>query len=111
MTAAAPRVLIVQNSEGGAPRRFGEWLQEAGLELDVVHPYAGGELPDGLGAHHALIALGGAPMPDDDVAMPWLARTRALAREALASGTPYFGICQGAQVLALVAGGEVRASH
>ncbi|NGN66323.1 type 1 glutamine amidotransferase [Streptomyces sp. A7024] len=106
-----PRVLVIQNAAAGGPRRFGEWLVEGGLDLDVVHPYEGGVLPDDLSGHHALIALGGSPMPDDDAAMPWLAQTRALAREALERGVPYFGICQGAQVLALVAGGEVRASH
>ncbi|WP_419997768.1 type 1 glutamine amidotransferase [Streptomyces boninensis] len=107
----APRLLVVQNSPDGGPRRFGDWLAGAGLELDVVHPYAGGELPDGLRGYQAVVALGGAPMPDDDDVMPWLAGTRALASEAVSRGVPYFGICQGAQVLALVAGGEVRASH
>ena len=48
-------------------------------------------------------------MPDDDERAPFLPRERALVGEALAAGVPVLGICLGAQLLALVAGGEVTA--
>ncbi|UJP11722.1 gamma-glutamyl-gamma-aminobutyrate hydrolase family protein [Microbacterium sp. KUDC0406] len=49
-------------------------------------------------------------MPDDDDRAPWLAQERVLAREAIDADLPTLGICLGGQLLAHVAGGEVRAS-
>ncbi|WP_069467501.1 type 1 glutamine amidotransferase, partial [Actinacidiphila rubida] len=71
----------------------------------------GAALPADLDGHAALIVLGGGYLPDDDVRAPWLAATRALVGEALATGTPVFGICLGGQMLAQVAGGAVKGSH
>lgn len=104
------KVLVVQNGPGGGPRRFGAWLEQQGLTLDVVHAYAGAPLPRRLG-HAAILPLGGGPMPDDDVAMPWLAAVRELVAEALEREIPVFGVCQGGQLLAHVAGGRVTAAH
>ncbi|WBB63148.1 type 1 glutamine amidotransferase [Streptomyces sp. WMMC500] len=104
------KVLVVQNGRGGGPRRFGAWLEQKGVALDVVHAYAGAPLPRRLD-HAAILPLGGGPMPDDDAAMPWLAAVRELVAEALARDVPVFGICQGGQLLAHVAGGRVTASH
>ncbi|MFW6693920.1 type 1 glutamine amidotransferase [Streptomyces sp. MAR4 CNX-425] len=104
------KVLVVQNGPDGGPRRFGAWLEQRGLALDVVHAYAGAPLPRRLD-HAAILPLGGGPMPDDDVAMPWLAAVRELVAEALARDVPVFGVCQGGQLLAHVAGGRVTASH
>jgi len=43
---------------------------------------------------------------DDEVA-PWLPATRALLATAVDDGVPTLGICLGAQLLAVAAGGEV----
>ena len=99
-------VLIVQNSRSGGPGRFGGWLEEAGLRLDVVHAYDGAPVPDRL-AHDAMIMLGGGYLPSDDARAPWLAPTRDLMARALKDGVPLFGICLGGQMIAEVAGGEV----
>jgi GMP synthase (glutamine-hydrolysing) len=109
VTAPPPRVLVVQHEASTGPGWFGRWLAEAGLELDVRHPYAGDELPaiDALGAS-GLLVLGGAMAPADDVDCPWLPATRALMSAAVDAGLPTFGICLGAELLALGRGGEVR---
>ncbi|NUT43507.1 MAG: type 1 glutamine amidotransferase [Thermoactinospora sp.] len=99
-------VLIVQNSKSGGPSRFGGWLEEAGLRLDVVPAYEGAPLPARLG-HDAMIMLGGGYLPSEDDRAPWLAGARRLVGQALAEGVPLFGICLGGQMLAEVAGGEV----
>ncbi len=99
-------VLIVQNSRSGGPGRFGGWLEEAGLRLEVVHAYDGAPVPDQL-EHDAMIMLGGGYLPSEDDRAPWLAPTRKLMGQALESGLPLFGICLGGQMLAEVAGGEV----
>lgn len=106
----SPRVLVVQNTAGGGPGRFGDWLAEDGLALDVVHGHDGGEPPARL-AHQAMVVMGGGFMPDDDARVPWLPATRALTAAALRRDVPYLGICLGGQLLAHVAGGTVAASH
>ncbi|WP_346777274.1 type 1 glutamine amidotransferase [Streptomyces sp. HNM0575] len=112
MTAAAPvRALVVQNTPRGGPGRLGAWLREHGLALDVVHPYDGGELPETLADHQALIVLGGGYMPDADDRAPWLAPVRGLVVRALETEVPVLGVCLGGQLLAYVAGGTVRAAH
>ncbi|MEV4837897.1 type 1 glutamine amidotransferase [Nonomuraea sp. NPDC049486] len=101
-------VLVVQNSRSGGPGRWGGWLEEAGLRLDVVHAYDDEPVPDRL-RHDAMIMLGGGYLPGDDDRAPWLAPTRKLVAEALAAEVPLFGICLGGQMIAEVAGGEVTA--
>ncbi|WP_326823321.1 type 1 glutamine amidotransferase [Streptosporangium sp. NBC_01756] len=101
-----PRVLAVQNWANGGPGRFGEWLADAGLAVEVVTAFDGSPLPSRL-SHDALLVLGGGYLPDDDEKAPWLPATRALVAEALAGSVPLFGICLGGQMLASVAGGKV----
>ncbi|MEV4178999.1 type 1 glutamine amidotransferase [Nonomuraea sp. NPDC049709] len=99
-------ILVVQNSRSGGPGRVGDWLAEAGLELDVVLAHEGAPLPARL-EHDAMIMLGGGYLPDDDDRAPWLRDARRLMGQALAEGVPLLGICLGGQMLAQVAGGEV----
>ncbi|MFE6995948.1 membrane dipeptidase [Microbacterium sp. NPDC057659] len=106
--AQAPRVLVVVNAETSGPRRLGHWLEEEGLAVDAVLGSDG--LPTDLSGYDGLVMLGGGLMPDDDDRAPWLAQERVLAREAIDADLPTLGICLGGQLLAHVAGGEVRAS-
>lgn len=108
-----PRVLVVQHEASTGPGWFGRWLDEEGLDLDVRHPYAGDALPDlgdasGDGAPDGLLVLGGAMAPGDDEDHPWLPATRAMLADAVAAGLPTFGICLGAELMALGCGGAVR---
>ncbi len=110
-----PRVLVVQHETSTGPGLFGAWLEQEGLDLDLRHPYAGdvlpgldGRRPAGGGAPDGLLVLGGAMGPADDADCPWLPATRALMADAVGAGLPTFGICLGAEMLALACGGEVR---
>lgn len=103
----APTVLVVQNQPGGGPRRVGEWLEGAGLRLDIV--YGPEREPSATADYDAVLVLGGGFMPDDDTRAPWLAATRAVVARALDEQTPVLGICLGGQMLAHVAGGVVQA--
>ena len=105
------RVVMVQNSERSGPGRLLGWLAEEGIDAVLI---PGAQLLDHLptgetGAVDGLVLLGGGLMPDDDERAAFLARERALAREAIEAGVPVLGICLGAQLLANVAGGAVTA--
>ncbi|GAA3884881.1 type 1 glutamine amidotransferase [Leifsonia kafniensis] len=106
--AASPRVLAVVNSPGSGPRRLGAWLEESGVE--VVERYGADGLPETLDGFHGLVLLGGGLMPDDYEKAGWLRAERRLTEQAIELDLPTLGICLGAQVIADVAGGEVRAS-
>jgi GMP synthase (glutamine-hydrolysing) len=101
------RVLVVEHEVGAPAAWLGEWLEAAGVELDVRRPYAGGALPRDLTEHDGLLVLGGGVDAWDDVAAPWLPDTRALVRHAEAARRPTLGLCLGHQVATMALGGEV----
>lgn len=105
----APRVLVVVNSESSGPRRLALWLREFGIELEERLGSQG--LPETLDGFDGLVLLGGGFMPDDLERAPWLAAERGLAAAAIERDLPTLGVCLGAQLIAQVAGGEVRAKH
>jgi GMP synthase-like glutamine amidotransferase len=79
-----------------------------GLRIVEVSGSSVPAAPDGF---DAVVLLGGGFLPDDDQRAPWLPAERALTRRAVADGVPLLGICLGAQVLAVAAGGVVRGDH
>ena len=101
-----PTVLVVEHDVECPPALFGEWLVEAGCDLDVRRPYAGDELP-GLAAYDGFVVLGGPMGANDDAQHPWLAPVKELVREARDVGLPTLGICLGHQLVAVALGGSV----
>ncbi|MBF4162790.1 type 1 glutamine amidotransferase [Nocardioides acrostichi] len=102
---SAKCVLVVQHEDPCPPGMVGDWLREAGCDLDVRRAHLGDPLPDDLTAHAGFMVLGGAANADDDVA--WFPQTKALVRAAAATGVPALGICLGHQVFASALGGRV----
>jgi len=106
------RVLVLQHVACESPGLFVELAAEAGIALDVLHPYAGDPVPRDLeerGAS-ALLVLGG-PMGVYDVARhPHLADEMQLLRATVARDRPVLAICLGSQLLAAAHGADVRAS-
>jgi GMP synthase (glutamine-hydrolysing) len=100
-------LLVVQHEDDCPPAWFGEWLGQAGCALDVRRPYAGAELPASLSGHAGMLVLGGPMGAYDDAEFPWLPGTKALVREAAATGVPTFAICLGHQLAAVALGGTV----
>jgi GMP synthase-like glutamine amidotransferase len=104
------RLLVVVVHETDPVARLGEWLRDAGMELDERHLSAGDELPAGLEAFDGLVVLGGPQSAlDPPEVSPELVAVRNLLRAALAADFPTLAICLGAQLLAQVGGGTVRA--
>lgn len=100
------RVLVVQPELDDPPHLFGRWLEEAGAELEVVHPYAGDALPT-LDGYAGLLVMGGAPSANDDELLPWIGAVKDLLRDAVAEDVPTLGICLGHQLLGAALGGRV----
>jgi GMP synthase (glutamine-hydrolysing) len=101
------RALIVQHTAHEGLGRLLDWLPAAGLDVHPIHPYLGHRVPPSVEGD-ALIVLGGPMGANDDDAAPWLVATRALLATAIDDGVPTLGICLGAQLLAVAAGGEVQ---
>lgn len=102
-----PRVLVVQHEVETGPGWWGDWLDAAGVALDVHHAYAHEDAP-ALSDHDGLLVLGGAMGPVEDDAHPWLPAVRDLLAEAVQIQLPTVGICLGAELLAVACGGSVR---
>jgi GMP synthase-like glutamine amidotransferase len=106
-----PRCLVVENDHTDDARRLGDWLAEAGLDLDVVRPHAGDPLPDALDGVAALVVLGGEqrayPGPGGERDEPWFAKLEQVLRSAVRARVPTLAVCLGAQLLAQAHAGTV----
>jgi GMP synthase-like glutamine amidotransferase len=102
------RALVVTHDPDEGPGWLAEWLPAAGLDLEVLAPYAGDELPAALDGYDALVVMGGPQQAYDDGSAAWLRGTKALLRGAVAAGTPVLAVCLGAQLLAEATGGVVE---
>jgi GMP synthase (glutamine-hydrolysing) len=100
------RVVVVQHEVEDPIHLMGTWME--GVELTVLHPYAGDALPATTEGYDGLVVMGGAMGANDDDTSPWLPATRDLIRAAAAAGVPTLGICLGHQLCAVALGGEVR---
>lgn len=105
--AARTRILVVEHEADAGVGLIGERIQEAGAELVLVGPEAGRDIPASHDGFDGVIVLGGTPGPTDDDAAAWLPRVRELIGRCLADEVPFLGVCLGAQMLAVVAGGVV----
>jgi GMP synthase (glutamine-hydrolysing) len=105
------RVLHVQNEVTDPAVLFVEEFERRGHRVDTIHPYAGERLPDTLDDHDAMIAGGGTVDTHEADEYPWLHHEMELIREAVGDGTPYLGLCLGAQLLTVATGGQVVRSE
>jgi GMP synthase (glutamine-hydrolysing) len=99
-------VLVIQHELGVSLGRFGPWLADAGVHVEIVQAAAG--IPDSLAGHQGLVVLGGTMAAWADQEAPWLPRVRELLRCAVEAAVPTLGLCLGGQLLALALGGRVE---
>ncbi|GAA4751743.1 type 1 glutamine amidotransferase [Modestobacter marinus] len=103
------RLLVVVPSDTDPPTRLGEWLTDAGLELDERRLSRGEALPADLTGVDGLLVLGGPQSSlDAEEVSPELVEVRHLLGQAVAADVPTLAICLGAQLLAQVGGGSTR---
>lgn len=99
-------ILVIQNSKNSGPRRLIPWLAAHQLSTDIV--FATDLQHEDINKRAGIIILGGAPLPNQDIDFPWLPLERDIVAAAVQHSIPTLGICLGAQLLAVVAGGTVE---
>jgi GMP synthase-like glutamine amidotransferase len=109
VTSSSGPLLVVVVHHTDPPARLGDWLRDAGMELDERHLSSGDALPDDLSDFDGLVVLGGPQSAlDDETTSPELVGVRRILQQALDADFPTLAICLGAQLLAEVGGGSVR---
>lgn len=102
----APTVLVLQHIACEPPAAYGLELDAHGLATHTVRLDQGQELPDWR-PFHAILAMGGPMGAYDQDQHPWLVAEQRLIADAVHAGTPFWGVCLGAQLLAAALGAAV----
>ena len=101
------KIHYLQHVPFETPAKILDWARDRGHEVSATHLYKGEPLP-GLDGFDMLVVMGGPMGVHDEEQYPWLAREKEFLAQANEAGKRILGICLGAQLLALVLGGEVR---
>lgn len=104
--SAIPTVLLLQHIACEPPAAYGDELLAWGARLHRVMLDEGDPLPDWRG-FDGVVAMGGPMGAYEDDRLPWLAPEKRLIAEAVQAGTPFWGVCLGAQLLAAALGARV----
>lgn len=99
-------LLVLQHVRYEPPAEYEAVLMDRALPFDRVILDEGEQLPDRHG-YAGIIAMGGPMSANDHDAHPWLVPEKQLIREEVRAGTPFWGICLGAQILASALGARV----
>ena len=99
-------ILVLQHIGCEPAAAYEDELLDRGLHPVPVLLHDGQELPDWR-SFAGIVAMGGPMSVWDDVLHPWLANERRFIAEAVRAGTPYWGVCLGAQLLAASLGATV----
>ena len=106
MTDRSLRVLVCQRMACEPPGVLEDVMLERGWTLIRVELDEGEELPEG-GEFDAVVVMGGPMGAYERSAYPWLQAEQRLLRAAVDRGTPVFGVCLGAQLVAASMGARV----
>jgi GMP synthase-like glutamine amidotransferase len=98
---------VVQHAAPEGPYRLATALAEAGVGTEVRHVYKGEAVPAGTAGYGGVVVMGGPMSAASDTGFPSRRAELALLAQALAGRVPVLGVCLGAQLLALAAGGTV----
>lgn len=92
-------LLVLHHVPEPTPNAYEHELTARGVAFERVLPARADALPDWRD-YAAIVALGGPMGALEDARWSWLAAERELIGDAVRAGTPYWGVCLGAQLLA-----------
>ena len=100
-------LVVLQHEPDDQPGSIAVALNALKVPFEVRHLFEGDELPAWPQETAGLIAMGGAMHVTQTMEYPFLEPEIRLMRRVLHEGGPVWGICLGAQLLTLAAGGDV----
>ncbi len=105
-TASPDTVLLVVHQRHSDPGRVGLRLRTLGHRVEICRHACGEPLPTDMD-RYAGVAVFGGPMSANDDHEDYIRNEIDWIPDVVESGTPFLGICLGAQLLARAAGGTV----
>jgi GMP synthase (glutamine-hydrolysing) len=99
-------ILVLQHARCEPPGAYEDELLERRVPFVRVLLDESEELPDWR-PYDGIVVMGGAMGAYDEALHPWLGPEKRLIAEAVRAGTPYWGVCLGAQLLAASLGAHV----
>ena len=100
-------IVILQHEPDDPPATVADTLEDLGAPFEVRRLDQGDALPAYPDEASALIVMGGSMHVHQGDEYPFLEAEKTYLRALLKHSAPVWGICLGAQLLALAAGGEV----
>jgi GMP synthase-like glutamine amidotransferase len=98
--------LVVQHAEPESAFAIADALKAAGVNVDTRRVYEGDALPETLTGLDGLVVMGGPMAAYSDEGFPSRNAELILVGDAINSGKPTLGVCLGAQLVAVAAGGS-----
>lgn len=102
------RLLSIEHQDDAGPGVFGEAIAASGARLERWLIAADPGPPAHPAGYDAVLSFGGSMDVDQGHKHPWLGAEKALIGALLAAGTPFLGVCLGAQLLSEAAGGTAH---
>jgi len=99
-------VLVLQHIACEPPGVYEDVLVERGASIERIELDEGEPLPEQRD-FGAVIAMGGPMSVNEEDNHPWLAAEKSFVAELVRSGTPFWGVCLGVQLLASSLGARV----
>jgi GMP synthase-like glutamine amidotransferase len=104
------RLLALEHESDSGPAMLAERAEELGFDVTLINAHD--VVPETIDGYDALLVMGAVPSVNDADIQHWLQPEISLLRDADAKAIPIFGVCFGAQALAVALGGSVtRASE
>jgi GMP synthase-like glutamine amidotransferase len=98
--------LVVQHAAPECAFTIADALQAAGVNVDTRRVFEGDDLPETATGLDGLVVMGGSMAAYSDEGFPSRNDELTLLADAIRTGKPTLGVCLGAQLVAVAAGGS-----